>query len=466
MTTVPTQPITRADIEALKDQVTLADSENGLELYSYTNCSDSDSELLKNCRGVVFHGDSLILKGFPFTPEFVASDEDSLKEKLQNLIPSTTQVDFYESQEGCVLRLFNHEDKWYLTTRRKLSAEKSRWASRKSFGEYFEEALAWEYANNPRFNTPLTPSETPETVEPQEKEELNTEDIATEIAETEQAEAVPEAETTQLLVRPYTNKFFDTLNKSYQYLFLLRNSEENRIVCDVATDKEPRLYHVGTITDTAGTLEHEYDIGITRPKLITDINSIEQLISNAKLLSPWKLQGIMVFDRKTGEPVCKVLNHEYAYLAELRGNEPSIKFRYLHLRMDPEKNECFRELYPDHVSQMDDQDKYIFEASRIICQAYINKYIKGQRVVVPPAEFAIMREAHNWYKRDGSKRRMSYEVIIEILNKLKPTELNRIIKDYRMGNLENIAEPKPITSKRTYEPKSLLSTIVKSERSA
>ncbi len=454
---------TRADIEAMKDKITLADSENGLELYCYNNCEDSDSELVKNCRGVVLFEDRVVLRGFPFTPEFVADGSEKTRDKLLELLPNISDVYFCEAYEGCVLRLFNFQDKWYLTTRRKLNADKSRWASKTSFGELFEEALAWEYHNNPEFKaTPELSNVGGERVmveieEPEDKPIISPE-LLTALSGGDMISTRDLIANNPELGRHFTRKFYDTLDKDCQYFFLLRNSAENRIVCDPPKENEPRLYHVGTVK---GVEKVEHDIAIARPKKLTNINTVDQLLEQVKSISPWKLQGILAFDRRSGEPICKVNQQDYAYLAELRGNEPSVKFRYLHVRMDADKNEHLRELYPEYVAQMDEQEKFIFQASQIICSAYINKYIRGQRIVVPPAEFAVMREAHNWYKRDGLKRRMSYEVIIEILNKMKPTELNRIIKDLRMGVLDNIDEPKPVTAKRNFEPKPLLAAFVR-----
>ena len=50
-------------------QIKLVDSdpETVLDVFSYINCGQNDSELIKSCRGVVFKGDQLIMKGFPYT---------------------------------------------------------------------------------------------------------------------------------------------------------------------------------------------------------------------------------------------------------------------------------------------------------------------------------------------------------------------------------------------------------------
>lgn len=43
------------------------------------------------------------------------------------------------AREGTTIRVFNHKDKWYCTTHRKIDAFRSRWGNTKSFGEIFAE---------------------------------------------------------------------------------------------------------------------------------------------------------------------------------------------------------------------------------------------------------------------------------------------------------------------------------------
>ena len=66
------QEFNRANVEALGSLVHLVDSDedNKLDMFCYVKCSESDSDLLKQCRVVVFNGDALVMKAFPYTIEY------------------------------------------------------------------------------------------------------------------------------------------------------------------------------------------------------------------------------------------------------------------------------------------------------------------------------------------------------------------------------------------------------------
>lgn len=404
-----TTPPTRSEIEACSDRVTIADTDGKLDLFCYTNCDVNDSDLIKNSRGIIFHGDKLVLTGFPYTPEFVVGNEEDCDRLIQEVEPQWSDCRIFTAYEGCVLRVFFCDNKWYVSTRRKLDANKSKWSSSKSFGEYFAEALRWEFLNTPAFraNTELKESDDP------------------------------------------VGAFCATLDPERQYMFLLKNSGENRIVCEPPPENEPTVYHVGTYVN--GVLDLDLDVGIRHPTEITTLKNTEDALSYARDLNPYRLQGLVVF-APTGQ--YKIVNPEYDALAKLRGNEPSVKFRYLHVRMNPVKNKEFRELYPEHVGKMEDQEDYIYDAATIICKTYITKYVKGLRSKpLPDEEFSVLKEAHAWYKKDRDVNRVTYDVILRILNTLRPTELNKIIKHVRTGAIDNDIEMKPV---RPVELKQLL----------
>ena len=104
---------TRENIEKNK-QIRLVDTdeESKLELFSYINCESKDSELVKQCRGIVFHGNQIIMKGFPFTNEF--NDFDDIEEIKKN-VDFDNHI-FYDSYEGALIRMFYFGDKWFIST--------------------------------------------------------------------------------------------------------------------------------------------------------------------------------------------------------------------------------------------------------------------------------------------------------------------------------------------------------------
>ena len=74
--TTPTLSIdsefTRANVEALGDAVRKVDQDEttGLDLFCYVRCCPTDEGLIRQCRGVVFHKQEIVMKAFPYTVEY------------------------------------------------------------------------------------------------------------------------------------------------------------------------------------------------------------------------------------------------------------------------------------------------------------------------------------------------------------------------------------------------------------
>ena len=84
--TMNEEEFTRENIEKNK-QIKLVDSdvEAGLDLFSYIHCESTDSELLKRCRGVVFKGDQVVMKGFPYTYELNEEDFKKVQDNFRKI---------------------------------------------------------------------------------------------------------------------------------------------------------------------------------------------------------------------------------------------------------------------------------------------------------------------------------------------------------------------------------------------
>ena len=191
------------------------DEATGLHLYSYNNCdvsSESENDL-KDCRGIILdkNGD-LVSKGFPFTNEVVINKNtfnDSVKTVDEDVLGEHVikSCDVFESHEGAIIRVFCYQDKWFVSTNRRLNAFKSKWSSRESFGEIFVKSLEAESNRNELFKNTL---------------QNGKEDIL--------------------------SNFTESLDKSKQYMFLIANTTDNRIVCNAPDTNE--IFHVNTTVDT------------------------------------------------------------------------------------------------------------------------------------------------------------------------------------------------------------------------
>jgi hypothetical protein len=403
--------ITKEIIEKFGDRVKLSDSnDDNIELYCYTHCDSTDSDMLKRCRGVIFDGDTLVLNSFPYTEELTAPCKEKQNEPdyipdFKDIIDSLgdlNQYSFYESHEGCVIRLFNHKGVWYTSTHRKLNADKSKWASKQSFGEIFRDALSYENKTNQNFNSRISAGM---------QDIENGEDILC--------------------------RFQNTLDTDKQYMFLICNNDGNRIVCNAP--EKPTVYHVGTFIN--GTLHMDISVDIPYPKLYTirDVNDLGDAVYD---IDPFESQGIIAFGPNNRQ--IKIYNPQYSLFYSARGNEPSVKFRYLQVRMDHNLTDMLYYLYPNNVKDFDDYENNLFQVAKNITKAYVFRYIKKKHVKMPREEYSVMKESHTWHLSNREQNKVNIEKIISIMNQRPPTSLNKMLKNLKDKSGEPvISEPKP-----------------------
>lgn len=392
-----TENITKKTIENLGNKVRLSDrdEENNLDLYCYVKCDNNSSESLKNCRGIVFNGENVVMKAFPYTEEYVFDDKENI-ERIFN-----KRIKIYDAYEGALIRMFYYKTKWYITTHRKLNAFESKWASKQSFGTCFKQALYQEIKNNKKLSEKLSGEE-------------------------------------RIL-----EKFQNTLNKDNQYMFVVRNTQYNRIVC--IPPETPSLFHVGTFINNKLVLDD--NIEVTKPNS-HEFNNVEELQNYVKNIDYMKTQGVIVFTENNKQ--YKILNDNYNELFMARGNQPSINFRYLQVRMDKDMVDKLYYLYPEMTKNFEDYEDILFEVGKIIYNSYVNRYIKKQYVSLPKEEFVVMKKCHSWHLENRRTNRISINVVMDILNEQYPTNLNRMIKRFRNNirtknnNIPYTPKPSPL----------------------
>lgn len=397
----------RANIEELGSLVHLVDSdeEKNLDMFCYVKCSESDSDILKKCRGVVFNEQNLVMKAFPYTVEHNHTDNES----IDNIFKNFSEWSFFQSHEGALVRVFHFDGKWYVSTHRKLNAFRSKWASKDSFGTSFKNALLSEEENNDEFKNSLPSGDN------------------------------------------ILDRFQSTLDKNKQYMFLVRNNKDNRIVC--TPPNRPTVYHVGTFVD--GELSVSHKINIPSPKEYK-FSNIRDMLDYVEQVSYRDIQGLIAFD-KENKKVVKVFNQSYQDLFKARGNEPSIKFRYLQVRMQKRNLNMLYHLYPDKIEVFDEYENTLFDISRSIYRSYIQRFIKKRYVTVPKEEFSVIRECHSWHLSDRENNRISIDTVVNFMNKQSPTSLNHMIRRYKLDKNKqkeqefNLPRGDSIRSTKSYE---------------
>jgi hypothetical protein len=375
----------RTFIESLYPKVKKIDSDENIDLFCYTTCDDSDPVHIRSCRGLVFNKDKLVLKAYSYNPDYTTSDY----ERLNATYPDVSKFTFFDSYEGSLIRVFFTCDKWYVSTHRRLDAFKSKWSSRVSFGDCFLKSLEYEFSTSDAFRQRILSSP------------METENTTATILE----------------------KFLSTLDTGRQYMFLLQNNNENRIVCDSV--EYPTVFHVGTfIVD--GCLDLDINVDLSTPKKHS-FSTMREVVDYVKSTDYTKIQGVIMFSET--EQI-KIMTTEYMYYFNLRGNEASIKNRYLQIRMDSEKKKSFQELYHSHQQVFDELEDVIYDISLQIFNAYLNRFIHKKHVTMPPEEYSVMKECHSWHILDRTHNHISMEKVMSTLNSQSPPKINKMIRRY------------------------------------
>lgn len=373
----------RSVIEGMEDQIKMTDSNDalGLDLFCYIECNKNSPDIVKQCRGLVFHEDTLVLKGFPFTTDYTSNDD------LEAVVGDFSNISVFDAYEGTLLRAFYFGGKWFLSTHRKLDAFRSKWTSRDSFGELFTRALS-----NHDINDFMFP------------------DLEGDILE----------------------RFLNSLDKNKQYMFLLRSTFENRIVSDPPSSP-PYIYHVGTFVE--GKLSFDEQVGLPHPER-KNFSSLSELTEYVNNIDPKVLPGVILF--RDGEVLCKIVNPSYMEMFNIRGNEPSVRYRYLQLRMKPDMVQTISSMYPEFENDFNEYEKIIVEIGKYIHGAYVDRFIFKKHVVVPQEEFSVIRACHSWHLSDREKNKVTLQVVIDKLNEGLPSNINHMIRRYK----EKIKEKK------------------------
>jgi len=372
------------DITKQGNKIRLVDSEskddNHLDLYCYPRCSNQEKNVTKSCRGILVSNNKIVLQTYPYSEEYTTEDKEI--EMLAN--EKFNELKFIEAHEGSIIRVYNYNNKWYISTHKKIDAFRSKWSSRISFGQQFLDALSVAIKNSNELSS-----------------KINFDSDSS-----------------------FEHQFFNTLDTSKCYCFLVRNTNENRIVSKPF--EEPTLFHTGTFNMDNFSYDFETTCGINKPAELT-IKSLEQLKEHVDNINIDELQGVIVYK---GEQNFKIISPEYNRMFKIRGNEPSIKFRYLQLRLHKENTDDLFRLYPKYADTFEEYENVIYKICKNIYDSYVNRYIHKQYVTLPKEEYAISKECHQWHMDDRVKNRISLRKVQEKMNEQAPNNINKMIRRY------------------------------------
>jgi len=359
------------------DKVGVMDQEEGLKILNYNECNRDSPDELKKVRGLVQEADTgdILFETFPYTEEYISNETIPLLNNGQNILD---EWDVYYSLEGCLLRVFWYNDRWYISTNKKLNAFKSRWASRKSFGDIFRDGLVQTNGN----------------------------------------ENVLEI-------------LLDQMDKTLVHLFLVRYNHENRVVCSAPKDFGC-VYFIGSWNDKTKNLNREWKhpVKVNIPVPIKEIpNTISDLADSVDINEH---QGVILFHKNKNLQI-KIYSQEYDKLYKLRGNNPNIRYRYLEVRKDPDMKQEFVKLYPLYEDLFLEYENIMYQLAKLIRYYYIQRYIKNKYVTLPKEEYILMKKCHDWYLLNRIDNKINVAKVLEILNNEETLALYKMIRRFQIN---------------------------------
>jgi len=364
-------------LDTLGNKVGVMDQEDGIRILNYQECDKDSPDELKKVRGWVqeIETGKILFETFPYTEEYTSCDDIPFFEKDEDILENW---DIFYSLEGCLLRIFWYNDRWYISTNKKLNAFNSRWSSRKSFGDMFRDSLVSLTGNDNILESLL-----------------------------------------------------NELDKSSVHLFLVRYNNENRIVCQMAKDPVEQVYFVGSWNDTTKTLNRDwtYSVKLNKPQQIKEMSSIKDVVENVDITT---YQGVILF-HKTKNLQVKIYATEYNKLYNIRGNNPNIRFRYVEIRKDAEIKDKFVELYPLYTDVFLEYENILYQVAKLIRFYYIQRYIKNKYVTLPKEEYILMKKCHDWYLLNRADNKINVARVLDILNNEEPLSLYKMIRRYQIN---------------------------------
>lgn len=330
---------------------------------------------LRRYRGTIIENktNKIVKEGSFFPYEFTTSEKEKCIEKMENLNHKLEDMKIEYSYEGTIIRIFYYK-KWYISTHRKLNAERSKWGSQTSFKFLFEEGLKKDY---------------------------------------------------NLTIKDLLLK----LNLRCSYTFIIMANSNTRFVCIPNHSK-----HVYFINSNDEDFNHTTEINRLLKPQVT-VNTIDNIFSIVNGLSHLDYQGLLLIHKNGSQ--YRIISDKYARLFKVRNNEQSIPYRYLQLKNqnDHESIQLLKTLFPEYINTFESYDKLVLKLADIIYNEY-NK--RKERSLLPNDLTTVQHIDQKLYLFIKNKLLsiqnnilITPEKILELLWSEEPSNLNHMIRMVR-----------------------------------
>jgi hypothetical protein len=366
------------ELTTIEPKINITDRVDDLICYHFDSVTIETDASIKEYRGIIKNSeDKIICKTFSFTPEFASNDSENINKYVIPFIQNPNVI-CLPAYEGCLVRLFNYKDKWYVSTHKKIDAFTSKWGSDRTFGDLFLDA----HRHSEEYKECLS----------------------------------------------YTNeemfKYFDRIyDKDTVYVFILKNCLENRIVC--CASEQPQFEPILKIKGGSKSFQTEYEENYTKD--FTD-EKLNDLMCKVDIT---KTQGYVFINKETLQSI-KIIRDDYIFYAMIRNNQPNILYRFIEIQQSgDEKNVSYLyQLYPERKEYFEHFMHTIDDICINIYRRYRNRFVRKQVSIAPQEQYYIMKELHDNFIKSEKIDIVTQEKVTKYVYSLPPAKLLNLYTAY------------------------------------
>ncbi len=373
--------------QTLADAPYFLDVRETEDLYLLMITNDTPrSDVLDHCVGIILtkETDDIVSYSFSRTSEILVTTtttDNAVSDIMEHA--SLLEEDIARSTvtpyiEGVKMALYFYAGTWHFATTRMINAGNAYWGSSISFQEQVLEAMQTSY---PRLHAAI--------IEPQLTGLLETNLTYTFLLASPAAQTVPSSCQTKLFhLGTFDTKTYEHVNRSIEVPSL--PSTQMKSTADL----------VG---------------GMLRSNCFrnNDVVNVEGFVSHGFIIQ--------------GKERYKMLNRDYMYVKDLRGNRPDISRHYLDIRHNATWVQELMRYYPDTVKMAQSVERRIFSVSERLLKLYVEYHIvKKTRPMLDKTVFVTMQQIHSAYQGTGIKRNI-YNIHQHVSN-LPPAILSHLLR--------------------------------------
>jgi hypothetical protein len=164
-----------------------------------------------------------------------------------------------------------------------------------------------------------------------------------------------------------------------------------------------------------------------------DLSSEDSFVEDVRVMTNSRnsnlSQGIIAIN---GRQTIKFLHPDHVEGIKLRGNQPSVLYRYIELQQAGESvytMKKYTSLYPEHFNDICHFSSVLQDIIDNVFRKYRNRFVRKMVSIAPPEQYYIIRELHEQYLQDKTNI-VTPERVSEYIRSLPPQRIMTLYKSF------------------------------------